>query len=170
MILVSVDCGLRACGVAVWNAGARELERAALVVNQDKTGRGPLVWRHMALAVEEWIGFGLVGALLAIETQQRRPWDTPAKTAALFEIQGVAGAIAALDPFFSDIRGYLPSAWKGTIKKAAMIERIKRRVSTLENSRVALPSAAKAQTDVWDAVGIGLHYFGRLEKVRVVAR
>jgi len=57
---------------------------------------------------------------------------------------------------------YIPEDWKGQVPKGVMIERIQSRLDEEEFGRVDLPDNKKRQTDVWDAVGIGLKYIGRL--------
>lgn len=62
-----------------------------------------------------------------------------------------------------------PRAWKGTLKKATMTERIRGRLSAAELRRVA--RAAKGlEHNILDAVGIGLHALGRLSPRKVVPR
>jgi hypothetical protein len=56
---------------------------------------------------------------------------------------------------------YEPSAWKGSVPKDVMIERIKRRLSPEEHARVDLPRAKSLHHNIWDAVGIGLYHLKR---------
>lgn len=62
-----------------------------------------------------------------------------------------------------------PHAWKGSLNADAMTERIKSRLTPEEHKRVE-PCAASLMHNVYDAVGIGLHALGRLDRKRVIAR
>ena len=57
---------------------------------------------------------------------------------------------------------YKPREWKGQVPKGVMVKRIIRTLTVEERQRVELPTAASKQHNVWDGVGIGLKYWGRL--------
>lgn len=78
------------------------------------------------------------------------------------------GRLCEASAYDSEIVYYLPSQWKGQLDKAEHHERVRAALRPDELARVELPKAKKKQLDVWDAVGIGLHYLGRV--VRGVAR
>ncbi|MHB8736676.1 MAG: hypothetical protein ACYC6M_15345 [Terriglobales bacterium] len=61
------------------------------------------------------------------------------------------------------VRRVQPAQWKGTVPKTIMVERVRARLAAPEVLRVTLPNAASAHHNVWDAVGIGLAFFGRLK-------
>lgn len=67
------------------------------------------------------------------------------------------------------IRVYRPRDWKGSIDGDAMVERIKTRLTPAEHSRIHLP-AKSLEHNVYDSIGIGLAYLGRLERKRVYPR
>lgn len=60
---------------------------------------------------------------------------------------------------------YKPNEWKGQVPKDIMAARIKKRLSIQELATVEayLRSVSKSlHHNVWDAIGIGLYYHGRL--------
>lgn len=63
----------------------------------------------------------------------------------------------------------LPREWKGTINADVMTKRIEGRLSVEELARVD-PCPASLLHNIYDAVGIGLWYFKRLERKRVIRR
>lgn len=163
-MILCVDPGLRGCGCASFS-GDGNLIKASYVKSPNKSDRGAVAWAEMAYAINE--AYPLAN-ILVIETQRIRPQDTRAIHGAIMEVQGVAGAIIGL---FCDmgVRGYTPEQWKGSIKGDVMTERIKARM-TWEDWRVFESPGKTLEHNVVDAVGIGLHYFGRLERARVYAR
>jgi hypothetical protein len=168
--LVSIDPGLPACGVAVYDeAGA--LMRAALVRNVAESEADlPRRWQKMALSVTEWIGKRPLATELVVEMPQI--YKTAQQEGDQNDLVALAGVTSALCTlvFASTARIVYPRQWKGTLEKAAMVERIKGRLSPEEHSRVHLPTAASLQHNVWDGIGIGLHAFGRLDPKRVFPR
>ncbi len=56
---------------------------------------------------------------------------------------------------------YRPSEWKGQVSKNVTEARARKRLTEVELKRIELPKAAKLKTDVWDAIGIGLHFLRR---------
>ena len=57
---------------------------------------------------------------------------------------------------------YRPREWKGQVPKEVMTRRIKGKVDEEERARLDLPRAESKHHNVWDGVGIGLKYWGRL--------
>lgn len=75
----------------------------------------------------------------------------------------VGGALAGLGALqLTKVHFCLPKEWKGQVEKQAMVRRIEKRLRDGEYGRVDLPKNKARQTDVWDAIGIGLRYVGRL--------
>jgi len=62
----------------------------------------------------------------------------------------------------SEYKVYRPREWKGQVPKDVMVERIKKRVTDKEKATMNLPKNKSKQHNVWDGVGVGLKYFGRL--------
>lgn len=168
--LVSIDPGLPACGVAVYDeAGA--LMRAALVRNIAEADADlPRRWQKMALSVSEWIGKRPLATELVVEMPQiYRTAQQKGDQNDLVNLAGVVSAVCTL-VFAEKARIVYPREWKGTLDPDAMVERIKGRLKPEEHARVQLPTAASLQHNVWDGIGIGLHAFGRLEPKRVFPR
>jgi hypothetical protein len=86
--------------------------------------------------------------------QQKRPND-------LIKVALLVGALGGLLPESLPIKEYRPSNWKGQVPKKIMVERIKAKLSAEERGRVLLPSAKSEEHNVYDAVGIGLHFCKR---------
>lgn len=160
--LLSVDPGLRACGVAVWkrDQGSMSypvLRWAGLVKN---TGEA---WSSMVHAVEHRLrDFFFFPTYLAIEMPQiynRTHWKGDPDD--LIQLAGLVGAFV----YFYDARNgskqYKPAAWKGQVKKDITELRVKMRLSAEELARVELPSAAGLRHNVWDGIGIGLYHSRR---------
>jgi hypothetical protein len=89
-------------------------------------------------------------------------------TNALFPLAAIDGALAALFPY-AELMHYLPSQWKSNVDADVMIERIKGKLTAKEHTRTKLP-AKSLQHNVWDGIGVGLKFLGRLDRQRVFAR
>lgn len=169
-MIVSIDPGLRGCGVATWSDSG-ELRWAGYVPSFERAGRGAGAWRSIADAVvarRGTLGFSLDWALtaLCVESQQVYSKGRAARAAArsgdLREVTGVAATLCALIPATTYLQP-LPFDWKRNKEKKAKCAEIARAVASKGwTDRVQLPRAAKLQLDVWDAVGIGLWAHARL--------
>src|SRR5262249_37275539 len=79
-------------------------------------------------------------------------------------LAGVACAVGALFPG-AVLHSYLPRQWKGgAVDKAVMNRRVWDRLSLEERARVARLPRGGLSHDCLDAVGVGLHHLGRLER------
>ena len=147
---VTLDPGLRACGVALWYDGV--LVRAG-AVRGPGTGRGPAVWAELADGVARWVEPAPPGVLV-VETMKVYVAGK-GDPADLIELSGVAGAVV----------GRL-AAWRAEGVKAAEwnrqvpshIQRQRSRAWVEQHGwieRVDLATTARFQEDVWSAVGIG---------------
>lgn len=168
-MLVALDPGIRGCGVAYY-AGTC-LARAGYVRNPTKKGDDTTAVASVVAALTEWVK-GCGGCylsetrILAVERPQIYTWGKgkgdPNQLIPLAEIG--AGLACALP--WTEYRTYRPRQWKGTIDGDVMVARISARgpgslLTPEEHARVDLPCASLAH-NVWDAVGIGLHHYGRL--------
>lgn len=174
-MITSIDAGLRGCGVAVWSDDGI-LVRAAYVQGAVKKRGCPLpvraiAWREMADAVGRY--WGQEPDLLVIEAMKTYGGRAKgnADTNDLLDVNAVVGSIAMLSP---NTRVYLPQEWKGGTQKFVDVagkrynpiaERVKLTLSEIEMARVDFPSAKSLQHNVYDALGIGLHYLG-LKRLR----
>lgn len=177
--MIAVDPGLRACGVAIFDAqrqGEPKLLRAAYVKGPHFGVEGlcmpenlPPMWDGMRTAVNEWIGKRPLDTHLVVEMP--RIYPAARQTGNQNDLVNLAGTVAAVSTLLVETRTLVyPRDWKGTLDPDSMIERIQKRLSPEETARVELPSAASLHHNVWDAVGIGLHAVGRLEPRKVFPR
>lgn len=165
-VKVSVDPGLRACGVAVWHDGL--LIAAFLVANPVVFDRGEIA--HKTLAAR--IAFRLQEYDVH-EIIFERPFKYPGANfmgavvnAELDELSGVIKwTIVQFKKPKPLIVKYKPREWKGTVDKSVMLRRIRSRLSAEEEANITECKVdewcGKGMPDVLDAIGVGLHHFGR---------
>ncbi|MDP2607273.1 MAG: hypothetical protein Q8S00_32450 [Deltaproteobacteria bacterium] len=165
-MILSIDPGVRQAGAALFENG--ELTTAWLSKG-DKEIAGLVTW-PIATA---WAVFEDIGAHTIPDAIQHLVMEIPYIYPAQFQkgdqqdIIQVALMNGALAGLFLNVPGaeivtYLPKQWKGQVPKDTMIERIKSKLDTEELSRVQIVEDKKHQKDIWDAVGVGLKYVGRL--------
>lgn len=176
--LVSIDPGLRHCGVAVFDVPVAErasLLAAGLPKNPEpQCGELSLAsWASMALAVREWLQprlgdepHQLVIELPRVYAAAHQKGDQND----LIQLSGVVGMWGGGLPNVATRRSVYPRDWKGTLDADAFIKRIKQRLDAAEHLRVELPSSFSLHHNVWDAIGIGLHALGRLTRRQVFPR
>ncbi|WP_338865531.1 hypothetical protein [Myxococcus stipitatus] len=176
--LVSIDPGLRHCGVAVFDVPVAEpasLLAAGLPKNPEPQG-GELAlssWASMALAVHEWLHPRLGDEPHHLIIEMPRVYAAAHQKGDqndLVHLSGVVGTLGGYLPNVAMRRSVYPRDWKGTLDADAFIERIKQRLDAAEHLRVELPSASALHHNVWDAIGIGLHALGRLTPRKVFPR
>jgi len=159
--LVSIDPGLRHCGVAFFDEGV--LVKAFLVKNEEKHARGPITHLRMAEAVSKWLRS--VGArtgyyTLVVEYPRIYPGSSQQK-GDLNDIVELGGVVSALVAWLAvepeNFRALYPSEWKGQVPKDVMNERVLKRLSVKEHEALV-----SSDHNTLDAVGIGLFHNGRL--------
>ncbi|KKW46542.1 MAG: hypothetical protein UY96_C0003G0045 [Parcubacteria group bacterium GW2011_GWB1_56_8] len=165
IVLLSVDPGVRGCGCAFFCDG--QLAAAAYVKNYAKAGSGPRECAQVAEAVSNWVWMIPDHLVLEFPTSYGGRAST-GNTNALFPLAAIDGAFAALFPN-AELTYYLPREWKGNTDADVMIERIKSRLTPEEYVRVELP-AKSLEHNVWDGIGVGLAYLGRLAPKKAYAR
>lgn len=165
--LVTVDPGLRGCGVAVFNKGV--LLEAQYVKNPNEKDRGPVAHAMMAEAILKQLPNGYEYMAMAVEFPRIYPGLSDIDLNDLLDVAGVASAFVSAAAWYPDsslmlgsARFVYPSEWKGTIKKKIMTERIQN--SLTESERGLIKSVGSKDHNTIDAVGIGLHFLGRLNK------
>jgi len=163
MTLLSVDPGVRGCGVALFSE--QKLVNAAYVKNSVAESCGPKEALALAVAVATWSGPINALALEVPQTYKGRAKRGDAND--LISLALVDGAIAGI---FERVQifSYFPSQWKGQVPKPKragedyIIEaRVRKRLSPDELERVNWPNAWKLCMDVSDAIGIGLTALSR---------
>lgn len=153
--ILSVDPGVNACGCAVWNSG--RLAWAGLVKNSGTGVRtmidsvGARLWEKCSTNRCDELAIELPQVYLASRSRGD-PND-------LIQLALVVGAFEMW--FEGRVFKYKPHAWKGSVPKPIMVERILKRLGDDEKSEIE-----KAPKSLWhntiDACGIGLHHTKRL--------
>lgn len=158
--ILCVDPGLRGIGVAVFEG--QGLIRAAYVENPEKSGKGYRVAHVMASAFYNWLDGESVDEAV-VEYPRIYPGHAKIDNNDLIDIATVGAAVAAWCKT-RNITSIYPADWKGTVKKEVMTARIKEALSPTEALRIDKNCQRRLLHNVYDAVGIGLHRFGRLSK------
>ncbi len=167
MVLLSIDPGKRACGVALFLDG--RLFHAAYVVAYSNL-EGPAAWKAIASRVRQWTdGHQVKIDQVAFEQPSAYRADRPYKTKILQDLIGVDAWICALYPDAVHFR-YSPQMWKGSMNKEQTRLRAIDRMSSEEISEIAFPNARSRQHNVWDAIAIGLYHLGRFQPRRMYGR
>ncbi len=173
--VVTVDPGCRGCGVTYWYEA--RLTAAAYIKNPVLKGQDAMSASVLAEKVGMWVRenattkklSGIFAAdifRLVVEVPRIYPAGSQkGDQNDLIGVALVAGAVASA-VMSEDVIQYFPREWKGTAKKEDVIEIIKSRIDSEESKAVILPRAQDLAHNVWDSVGIGLHYFGRLLPAR----
>lgn len=162
-MLVSVDPGLKGCGVAAFRDG--RLEAATYIAGKPTPG---VLAQAQATsgAVVEWYGRICSDTfVLAVEFPQvyrQRLGADPN------DLLGLAAVLGGLHPYYGgSLIQFSPHDWKGSIDGDVMIERIKSLLAAEEARGVVLPPQRALQHNTWDAIGLGMHALSRLSRKRV---
>lgn len=164
---IAVDPGLRGCGLAFFDLDTKKLILAEYVRNTERHGFDFVAARAMTLQIRiSVVRFGM--------EQPERFWgecpvsyQAGAQKGDQNDLIHLAGFVYMIAGAFenSALCQYTPREWKGTIEKEQMADRIIGRLDAAENA--AVRQAGVLTHNIWDAVGIGLHALGRLERKRV---
>lgn len=154
-MLVSIDPGVKLCGVALWDDG--ELVNAWLTKGKS--------WRDTATNVSRDVyqrfSMRISPVDVAIEVpqvyHQSKQKGDPNDLINIALFVGAASVATAT----GEVHTYRPAEWKKQVPKDAMVERIKKKLTPEERARVDLPRAKGLHHNIWDAVGIGLHHIKR---------
>lgn len=150
-LVLSLDPGKHAHGCALWEGG--ELTAAWY-----QKGQG------LEDAIRERVG-GAYPDVVAYEFPRVYPQSRSRGGLKgqndLLDLAFSAGRVVQALLAYEEIR-FSPREWKGTTPKEIMAKRIQAKLSEDERERVELPSAKSLHHNVWDGVGIGLYYWGRL--------
>lgn len=145
-MILSVDPGKHAYGFALWDDD--ELSCA---------------WMGPLSSIHDRVPFRLIDHLvLEVPRVYKRSPVPPNDIVDLAYAAGrLQGEVENSSPRIQT-KIYYPRDWKGTVKKDVMCRRIERKLSPEERARVELPTAESLHHNVWDGVGIGLKFQGRL--------
>lgn len=157
--MITIDPNLRGCGVAHWRNGV--LIRAEYVKNPCESGRGYEAFVALAVAVGQSAD---TSKQVLIEHPRVYPGTPKTDLNDLLDVCGVGAAVALALRNFGPVQTVFPSEWKGTMKKAAMLDRIREKLTDVESAVVQKTNKSDTE-DVLDAIGIGLWKLGRLNRV-----
>lgn len=170
--MLAVDPGIRGCGVALFEGPT--LVACAYVFNKAKEGNRAAEAADMARAIGVEFVMGRVIDELVVEwprvyaTRLRKGEMDGQDPNDLIALSAIDGALA----YRMGVKttSYVPSEWKGQMKKEPCHARIKSRLNPRELAILmdADNDAKSKAHNVYDAVGIGLHHLGRLKPVRVI--
>ncbi len=171
-LLLAIDPGSRGCGVALFNIDRRELLRAAYVKGQGpEHGLDAANAIFMAGHVRNWLGFVDRVDVMAVEVPKvYKAEDQKGDQNDLVPLALVVGCVIGLVAPRERVVQYFPRDWKGTIDADAMTDRIVARLrpphaAGFEIARCERCTPSLAH-NMFDAVGIGLKYLERLNKIR----
>lgn len=153
--LLSIDPGMRYCGVALFQD--EELIRGWLSHNNETWRRGPPCWFGMAQGVMDDLKEMGVGEIhvTAIEfpqvyaiRYQKGDQDD------IIQLACTAGAVSSCVPAALRL-GFLPREWKGQVPKPIHNSRVTSRLSDEELGRVEAGVTPHLRHNILDAIGIG---------------
>jgi hypothetical protein len=168
-VLLAIDPGIRGCGAAVFEGGI--LTRATYIKSHSATGNTAAACRAMANAVRDWAGLALNAIAVEwprIYASRIREGKTKSDPNDLLALCGVDGALAMAYPY-TPVDCFVPSDWKGQLKKQPCHARIRSRLSEAEREVMDAITPASLAHNVFDAIGVGLFRLGRFDRVRVIA-
>jgi hypothetical protein len=154
-VLVSIDPGLRHCGVAVFEYG--KLIHATLVDNPIDGESDAPVWAGMTKAVHDHLANNYYRPnVLVLEKPQvyvgGRGKGNPND---LISLACIVGGLASVI-YAPEKKAYLPRIWKGQVPKEIHNTRVLAKLTDAE--RVVMPDLPASKLhNVIDAVGLGLY-------------
>jgi len=158
--LVSLDPGLRGCGVAWWHANG-SLAHVAYLRNPVKKGDGPGAWMgykrgiYYALHVEHFISE--VPQVYRAGASKGDPDD-------LIQLAGVVGVFAQAFRATTHF-GVKPREWKGQVPKDVHHARLVKTLTAEEMAMVERAAPPSLRHNVLDAIGIGQWFFKNRSKL-----
>jgi hypothetical protein len=185
VIVVAIDPGIRACGVAVFKDGI--LEKADHVQNIWGEGNQAMEARAMAREVRTFVEGvlarqgGAVGELAVEWPRVYRGAKSKGDNNDLLALAAVDTAVAAIFPD-AEVYSYYPDEWKGQALKEVIAARVMARLSEYERDQIVLHGRGTIEElavgklvggrnhNTLDAIGIGLFHVGRFDRKRVFAR
>ena len=178
MIVLSLDPGLRASGLALFVNGQLVAAEVVTQTPRGKTANRACDSSEMACRcvvavagmMRELGGAGQVDRLLCEWPQiyQRSAGRSKGDPNDLLPLAGVCAAICALlSPHGPEVISLNPAEWKGQVDGDVMTARILAKLGEAE--RAILPRGALAHNAI-DAAGLGLFHLGRLQRARAVSR
>jgi hypothetical protein len=175
-MIFTLDAGVsakNASGVALLSPVGRCLVAAA-VVRRDAKLDGLAAQYDIARKALSWLALVLPGfrtrlTVFAAEWPCVYPDERDVNpNTALLPLCGIIGQLSGMLPGNVRRATYLPREWKGTIDGDVTVERIRERLSDEERAALDAVNPPFLRHNAADAVGIGLHYLGRMGRRRAV--
>ncbi len=178
MRIVAIDPSIVSCGVAVFED--KNLVAATCIKGDSDTSEDILTrCITMADEVRSWLWSLTAPYKTDVLVSEWPPVYRPSKEKKggpkdVIPMACVAGALGAfLDG--PECVSYLPREWTGQVKKSTTVKgakkspRAQKVLRRLSGDELAVWDKVKYH-DTIDAIGIGLHYLGRFDRMRVIAR
>lgn len=158
--MISIDPGINGCGVAEWDGTTLKCACYIRAIANSTVSKPYMMGWTLAqtLPADRFILF---------EHPQFYSGTMPGIVDDLMDLVEVGATFAGMRS--CPLEWILPHKWKGSVDAEIIIERVKERLTEEEKKEVELPPRA-LEHNVYDAIGIGLFYLGRLEKKRIVHR
>ena len=175
-VVISIDPGLRHMGIALFVDST--LVKCALLKAPGKD-KGVSAWSRIAYEAKKFVlcddswqrmiqsqTFTSLESGLAVVSEYPQSYSAEHQKGDQNDLIELAGVVAyTLGSIEAGEKvTYLPRDWKGTVLKDVMCQRIVGRLGDSERELVGL---ANDDHNVLDAVGVGLHYLGRLAPKKV---
>ena len=152
--LVSLDPGLRGCGVAWWHANG-SLAHVAYLRNPVKKGDGPAAWMGYDSVV---LYDNRPDYFISEVPQVYRAGASKGDPDDLIQLAGVVGVFAQAFRATTHL-GVKPREWKGQVPKDVHHARLVKTLTPEELAMVEASAPPSLRHNVLDAVGIGRYWF-----------
>lgn len=146
-LLVTIDPGVHVAGVAFW--------RDAVLISA-RLLRDP----YLEALLGAMLSFPVPDNLEVLVELPRVYARGKVNPNDLVDLSFCAGQLAGI--LHAPIRTVTPAQWKGQVPKKVMNSRVLARLSEEEQGRIIKPKQASLLHNVLDAIGIGMHEYGRL--------
>jgi hypothetical protein len=164
-MILAIDPGIKGCGIAEFDRTGTLL-RGEYVPNPLLVGAMSERVGYMARAV---LRTTFAEAVSRVVTECPQVYKHKSVGADLIPLAQIGAMVVGAIPLVSWTQ-YLPHEWKGSVNADTMTKRILQRLTAAELLMVQSFKHGGLDHNTIDAVGIGLHYFGRLKPRRVIAR
>ena len=177
--LITEDPGIRGAGIAVFHQADKKLIAASYAKSLLKSGHMAEECRAVAMTMIAWLNsLGIRSEKMVSQLGVEWPLLLPAGQQKgdqndLPPLAGVSAAFAIMFPT-TPCRSFIPREWKGTVEPDVMTRRIHARLTPEELGVVTWTGKEHdplvgLNHNTFDAIGIGLHMLGRLQRQRVYA-
>lgn len=157
--LMTLDPGLRGCGIAYWDANGVLLD-ARYLKNPVKAGRGPAAWFGY---VDAYGRACLPSTVEHFVSEEPQVYVGSARTGDpddLIQLAGVVGVFVGTVVAKSYL-GVKPRGWKGSVPKDVHHARLTKTLDAYELALVEASTVPSLRHNVLDAVGLGKWWFAK---------